>query len=99
MSCQPGHDYGRRAECNASGHSAVEAAKIEMSRQLGLRGSRPLKHQPVTHEQTVQCSYDRVGHQPCLMREQGDEHCDLRTGSREILANRTCMTSLGDSEA
>ena len=77
MSRAPDQDCGRGAERNAAGHAAVKAAQIEMSRQLGLRGGHPFEHPAMTHEQTIQCPHDRVGHQPRLMREQRNQHRDL----------------------
>ena len=99
LSCEPDQDSGRDAERDAAGHPAVEPAKIEVSRQLGLRGSHPLEHPPMTHEQTEERSCDGVGHQPRLMREQGDEHRDLRRCDGEIRADRARMAALGNAEA
>ena len=68
----------RSAQRDAAGHPAVKSAEIETSRQLCLRGGHPFEQSSMTHEQAIERSYDRVGHQPRLMREKSEQHRDLR---------------------
>jgi hypothetical protein len=48
----------------------------------------------MTHEQPVQRSRDRVGHQPRLMRQQGQLHRDLRHPNDEIRTDCAQMAAL-----
>ena len=80
-------------------HPLVKSTYIETGRQLCLRRGHPFEQSPMTYEQSKEGPYNRVGHQPRLMRKQGKLHRDLRQPGGEIGTDRVQMTTLGDPEA
>ena len=70
------------ASCDAAGHALVVAAQTEPGRRLCLRRGHPLEQSSMTDEQPVQRPRNRVGHQPRLMRQQGQQHRDLRQSDK-----------------
>ena len=96
---EPDKNCGRGAQRDAAGHAAgrIREDRDESSTLPAPRS--PTRASSMTYEQTIECPYNRVGHQPCLMREQGKEHRDLRAGGGEIGANRAQMAALGNPEA
>ena len=92
----PDDDRSNDADGDTTDHLPIEPAKVEPRAHLRLSCRDPVEQTPVAHEQTKQRSSDRIGHQPCLMREEHDQECGLGQSEPKIGAKGTQVAGCRD---
>jgi len=93
---EPDHAGGNQRDHDASCHLAVEARPPGPRALLGLGSGDPFEESAMADHEPEQRSADRVGHQPGMVTQEGDEQGGLQ-GSRDGVApQRIEMTAGGD---
>jgi hypothetical protein len=64
---------------NSTTHAPVDRGQLGIGCKPGLGCRHPFEQIPVGEKQTPESPQNRVGHQPCLVGEEGERQADLRS--------------------
>ena len=87
--------FGRTSSLlyDTTGHLTIEAEEAEPRAELRVGCRDPFEQMPPAHEQAKQRSSDRIGHRPCLMREERNRQCGPGQSKRKICAEGAQVAS------